>query len=159
MPKISDISNQIEEKVDLTEFFGEEAFLTIRKLNKYQFSLLLNRSRQGYSTHVYSKMADIGEGLTNEQYKEITESISPEEADNRLKIEAEIDREYYSYSIRKDGHNFTDDAGALVELDGGKFFDVYSGLIGPSGLTLNDFIINKIIMFNRRGLELGEPTG
>jgi hypothetical protein len=159
MPKISDISNHIEEKITLTEFFGEEAFLTIRKLNKYQFSLLLNRSRQGYSSHVYSKMADIGEGLTSEQYKEITDSITPEEADARLKTESEIDREYYSYSIKKDGHNFTDDNDVPVDLDGGKFFDTYSGLISPSGLTLNDFIINKIIMFNRRGLELGEPTG
>jgi hypothetical protein len=158
MPKISDVSNQIEEKVDLTEFFGEEAFLTIKKLNKYQFSLLLNRSRQGYSTHLYSKMAEV-EDLTNEQYKEITESISPEEADTRLKVEAEIDREYYSYSIKKDGHNFTNDEDQLVELDGGAFFDTYSGLTSSRGLTLNDFLINKIIIFNRRGIELGERTG
>lgn len=158
MPKISDISNILEQKVDLTEFFGEEAFVTLRRLNKYQFSLLLNRSRQGYSTLLYTKMSEYGEDLTPEDFNAVRESITPEEAEDRLTKESEIDREYYSYSIKKDGHNFTDDEDQLVELDGGAFYDTYSGLTSNSGVSLNDFLINKIIIFNRRGIELGKPT-
>lgn len=158
MPKISDISNLMEKKVDLTEFFGEEAFVTLKKLNKYQFSLLLNRSRQGYSTLLYSKMSEY-EDLDEAKFQEIRDSISPEETEKRLEAERDIHREYFSYSIKKDGHNFTNDEDQLVELDGGWFFDTYSGLINGTGNTVGDFLVNKIIVFNRRGLELGEQTG
>lgn len=158
MPKISDIANLMEKKVDLTEFFGEDAFITLKKLNKYQFSLLLNRARQGYSTLLYSKMAEYDE-IDEDKFIEARNSIPTEEAQERLIVESEISREYFLYSIKKDQHNFYGEDGKLVDLDGGWFFDQYSGLLNKEGLSLSDSLVNKIISFNRKGLELGEQTG
>jgi len=169
MPSIKDINVALEKKVDLSSFFGEEAFVTIKKMGKYNFSFLLNKGRTGYTSKLYSLIIEWKEqnadylkdhpevkNLPDGVYDKLKMSISTEETDDRMKIESEIDKSYYDYSIKKDGHNFTDGEGKLLEIIGEWFFDNFSGLSDSEGRNLNDVMINEIISFNHKGIVLGE---
>lgn len=161
MPKVSEITTKIEKRIDLEQFFGEEAFITIKRLHKYQFSYLLNRSRNGYTSKVYELMSKFKEEnpdkvLSNEEYDKLRTSISVEESEHRISAEAENDRQYYIHSILPDKHNFTDDKGKLVQIDGEWFYNNYSTLQDKERNTLNSFLINEIIKFNNSGISLGE---
>jgi len=164
MPKINDINAAMEKKVDLTPFFGEDAFVTIRKMSKYQFSFFLNKNRNSYSAKLFNLMTEWRENnpdsetMPIENYNKIKESISPEETETLQSIEKEVDRGYWEYSILKDKHNFTGEDDQLIELDGASFFDSFSNLADDKGRTLNDVMIGEIVDFNRRGIVLGEQT-
>ena len=162
MPKISDVTNRLEKKVDLSPFFGEEAFITIKKMGKYQFSLLLNKNRSGYSSKLFSLVRDFMSQSEDErqpnpdEYEKLRQSIPVEEAQERIAIENEVDCEYYSQSIKADGHNFTDETGEIIPITGEWFYKEFSGLVNSEGRQLNDFLINEIIGFNHKGIVLGE---
>lgn len=164
MPKINDINAAMEKKVDLTPFFGEDAYLTIKKMSKYQFSFFLNKNRNSYSAKLFNLMNEwrennpSAETIPFEDYNKIKESISPEETEVLQAIEKEVDRGYYEYSILPDKHNFTGDDDQLIKLDGGSFFDSFSNLTDDKGRILNDVMIGEIVDFNRKGLVLGEQT-
>jgi hypothetical protein len=161
MPKIESISNKMEKKIDLSPFFGEEAFITIKKLNKYQFSFLLNKNRQSYSAKLFEICKewrdDTGaDTIPAEEYQKLKLSIGMAEAQEMMRVEDEVDREYYSLSIKPDGHNFTDNDGEIIPITGDWFYTQFSGLSNPEGRSMNDFIINEIVTFNYTGIALGE---
>jgi hypothetical protein len=169
MPQIKDMSTLTEKKIDLSAFWGEEAFITIKKMSKYEFTLLLNRSRNGYSSKMFLIMCDWKEQnvnedgtpkeLTNEEYLEMKNSISVEETEERILSESQNDRDYYSKSILPNKHNFTDKDGNLIEINGEEFYNNFSGLMNDKGQNLNDILINEIVTFNHTGITLGELTG
>lgn len=161
MPKVSEITTKLDKRIDLEQFFGEEAFITIKRMHKYQFSYLLNRSRNGYSQKVHTLVKEFRESknlkdITIEDYDNIRNSISVEESEQRIISEAENDKQYYKYSILPDKHNFVDDKDKLINLDGEFFYDKYSLLKDKDENNLNNFLINEIIKFNNSGISLGE---
>lgn len=164
MPSIKNITAAMEKKIDLSEFFGEEAFVSIKRMGKYNYTFLLNKNRNGYTSKLFSLVQEWRESnpgtesVPSDVYDKLKSSISPDEAEERLRVESEVDRAYYELSIKKDGHNFTDDECQNIELDGGWFYDQYANLTNAEGRTLNDVMINEIIQLNYKGLQLGEPT-
>lgn len=161
MPKISDIQNTIEKKIDLSPFFGEEAYITIKKIPVYTYKLLLNKNRNGYTAKIYElieerKVVDDIQELSVDIFMELKNSISLEETEQRMKVEEAVDKDFYSLSILKDKHNFVDDSNDLIMLEGGWFYETYSGLTSLDGLSLNDKIMSEIMMFNNRNIHLGE---
>jgi hypothetical protein len=161
MPRITDINNPIEKKIDLTPFFKEEAFITIKRMSKYQFTLLLNRSRSGYSAKLYELMTEWRENnpdgtMTNKDFDDMKKSIGVEESEERIKSDSENNRNYYEFSIMETKHNFTGENNELLPINGGWFYDSYSGLVDDSGRVLDDFLVGEIVTFNNTGITLGE---
>jgi ABC-type nitrate/sulfonate/bicarbonate transport system substrate-binding protein len=162
MPRLDTMVSALEKKIDLTDFFaGEEAFVTIRKLDKYQFTLLLNRGRSGYNVKLYQLMIDWKEQnpeavLTNAIFDSMKFSISPEETERLLKLEAENERDFFQLSILSDKHNFTDADDKVVEICADWFWEKFSGLKNSDGVTLGEYLVKQIIEFNQKGLTLGE---
>lgn len=172
MPKIENVTLNQTMKVDLTEFFGEEAFITIRRINKNLFTYLAIKSRDGYSSKLFEKTLDIIKNrpdydenqavkdvqMTIAEYDEARNSFSMEEVKKGLEIDAETEVAYFKESIMSDGHNFTDMSGNLVELSGTAFYDMYNGLKNSFNVPLSDYVLRVIMTFNRTGLDLGEST-
>lgn len=164
MPRITDIEKSTERRIDLSAFFGEDAFVTIKRLGKYQFTFLLNKNRGSYTAKLYDLMADWrlqnpGKVLEGAEYNVLKKSISVAEAEEMIKIENEVDKEYYRTSIMPNKHNFTDADGKLLELSGDWFYDLYANLVDDkSRKTLNDVMISEIVDFNHKGIVLGEQT-
>ena len=162
MPKISDISTAMEKKIDLTPFFGEDAFITIKRMNKYQFSFLLNKNRDSYSAKLFQLITEWKNNhneediLTNAEYDKLKLSISPDEVEKLMIVEHEVNRGYFESSIKSSGHNFTSESNELLEIEGGWFYDNFSSLVDSDGRSITDFVVNEIISFNRSSLSLGE---
>ena len=164
MPKVQEITNLTEKKIDLSGFFGEEAFITIKRLPKYHFTYLLNRSRNGYTLKMYELMTNFkienpDKILDNVEYDKLRNSIPVDESENRITSESENDKQFFSHSILPDKHNFLNEKDKLINLDGSWFYDNYSALLDKDKNMLSNFLINEIISFNNTGLVLGEPTG
>jgi len=164
MPSIKEINIALEKKVDLTRFFGEEAFITIKRIGKYNFTYLLNKNRSGYTAKLFELVQEWkvcnpeAEKIPAKEYDNLKNMISPEESEERLKIETEVNRNFYEFGIKKDGHNFTDEEGKIIELEGGWFYDQFAGLVDSDGRTLDDLMVNEIVGFNHKGLVLGESN-
>lgn len=161
MPKITDINSAMEKRIVLSPFFGEEAFITIKRMNKYQFSFLLNKNRGSYSAKIFSLMTEWKEEnqdkeMSASDYDKLRNSIDVNEVENMMMIETEVNRGYFESSIKSNGHNFMNDENHLIELNGGFFFDNYSGLSDPEGRNLTDFLIGEIVSFNHKSVSLGE---
>lgn len=170
MPKMSDLKTVTEAKLDLSRFFGEDAHVTIRKLGKYEFTYLLNKSRRGYKMKMYYliqgykeetrilKGLDSAEDVevSNAEFEAIKSGITSLELEELLAVDKEVERDYYLYSILPGGHNFTDDNGDLITLSGDVFFDSFSNLKSEDGESINDFIVNSIVAFNNKGISLGK---
>jgi hypothetical protein len=162
MPKIADITNKLEKKIDLTPFFGEEAYITIKKMSKYTFSHLINKNRNGYSMEMYRLLMQWKDensdkdDITSQEYDAIKKSISVEETEKREAVENEVNMSYFEESIMKTKHNFTDDDGNAVEISGEWFYKEFSNLKDTDRRVLVDVVITEIINFNQSGISLGE---
>jgi hypothetical protein len=158
MPKISDVTNKMEKKIDLSPFFGEEAFITIKRMSKYQFTLLLNRSREGYSSKMYNLMKSKKDENPDVEvdFNLLPDELGKDVVESSLLVQSEVNRAYYQNSILETKHNFVDDEGELIKICGDWFYENYSGLISPEGQTLDDYLISEIIVFNNSGVSMGE---
>lgn len=174
MPNIDLVKPVLEKRIDLTEFFGEEAYITIRRLNKYTFSFLANKAMEGMSARVFSKLRDMAEEKKElSEYNEDSKfslsdlnnvklSFTEAEVMEYTRIEIDVERQYFQESILPTGHNFTDMEGASIRLEGGSFYDNFSEIRSQepgANRKLGDFLINEITKFNYAGITLGEQTG
>jgi len=166
MPKLTDVNQKLELRLDLTPFFGEDAFITIKRMGKYAFTLLLNKNRNGYSMKMYALLMQWKEentaedgtvrDITNKEYDDIKRSLSVEETEQRQTVENEVNLAYFEGSIMSDKHNFTDEEDKMIELSGEWFYKKFASLVSPQGGTLCDYVISEIVTFNHRGIVLGE---
>jgi hypothetical protein len=166
MPKLTDVNQKLELKLGLTPFFGEEAFITIKRMGKYAFTLLLNKNRNGYSMKMYELLTQWREenqaedgsirDITAQEYDDIKKSLSVEDTEQRQTVENEVNLAYFEEGIMPDKHNFTDENDKLIELSGEWFYKKFASLVSPQGGTLCDFVITEIVTFNHRGIVLGE---
>ncbi len=170
MPTIENITPKTELKIDLSVFFKEEAFITIKRLNKYMFTYLSNKNRDGYNAQVFSKTLDLvasrpdynPETPINEifispaEHRQVRASFDLNEAKEAMKIENEVELAYFRESILSDKHNFFNEAGELIELDGEWFYQTYGDLEDEKHMSLSDYVKKEILSLNYSGLSLGE---
>lgn len=157
MPQIDLLKPNNLKKLDLTSWFKEYAFITIRRIGKYKFSYLSNKSKEGYIYTLYREAVNTGKdvnNITDSEYLELGAEFSPENTLQMMLIDQEVRHEYAKEGICPDQHNFFD-KGIEVALDGDWFMDTY-GELQSEGITLSNFVNTEIIRLSQSGLVLGE---
>lgn len=162
MPQVELIKIKNTKRVDVSAFLKEEAFITIKRMNKYKFTYLLNKGREGYSSTIYGRVHELeiveGRKATDLEYNKIRDEITPDEMKAMFEVDERVYLEYFNESIvPDDGHNFTSvKSNELIHLTGTFFWESYGELRNDDGLSLASYLTSEIIQFNSDGLTLGE---
>ena len=169
MPQLNLVKPVVRRKLDVTPFFksvmdeGEEAYITMQRISKYQFSYLINKGKEGYINFMYASLKDVVDAtgtIPEKDWNDFREAMTDDELNRRMRIEFETSQEYCKLGIALDGHNFLDDNNKPIELDGEWFYLTYGELmaeVNGKNMALSTYLIQNITLFNYEGLTLGEP--
>lgn len=138
MPNINKIIEENYKKIDLEKYFGEEAFLHIKKMNKIEsikVQLLIGSLPENNLVKYMIKYAkennltldEVKEKLSNEENQDmlfdiISNTKNDKSIEDMLKIQKEIYDLYIINCICEDKHNFVDNDNVLIDLSKPELF-------------------------------------
>jgi hypothetical protein len=160
MPNITKLLERTKKRLDLTEFFGEEAWITIKKLNKKTLTRISFSSIDTFSSKMGTEL--IKQLKEGKKYNKITPEMGDEEAIELLKemnlteekselmqkAANNIEQIALEMGVDPLEHNFVDENGKTFEWT----YEVWMK-IGTQALL--KYVVDEIKSFSQ-GFSLGE---
>jgi len=152
-------SIQKSKKLDVSEFFGEGEFLTIKYIPRDMWQKINRLALKRSDTLLYSEykkmFGDDNKKDEKKQVERITEimrGISTEELEEAQAVEEKTNRMIIENGLSENDHSFTND-GKTVKLTADVIQQI--GHVASNKISFYEFLISEIRAYNS-GFDLGE---
>jgi hypothetical protein len=160
MPNVSKLLAKADKKVDLSKFFNEEAWITIKRIKRDVFKLYSFMVMNGLEMNMAKQYMSDGKNVdinNIDTKKAITtlESINNEDVIKLAENSKQAEKLLLENAVDPDNHNFVGEDEKKIKLNYG-FWQTY-GAVKVDNESMTDYVIKQITEFQREN-SLGELT-
>jgi lysyl-tRNA synthetase class II len=151
---ISAFKNIKEKRVDISEYFGKDDFITVKYINREIWNYINKMTVKTEDGLLYQEMQKLPD--TADKWNIAIKNITAKELEKAKECSVIVNKLLIEHGIDDKNHSFTDND-KPIKLNY-EILNLIGGKQNESGLDFYNFILNEVRLFNS-GYDLGELKG